>query len=183
MSTANNLKINTKNSDSYRAVIKHLNTCKLDFHTYQSQEQRAFRVVFRNLFPSTPIVEIGIAIQDLGFSVRQVSNVLNKTTKNPLPLFFIDLEPAEINKEIFNVNNKLHTKVKVEEPSKRKKSFNVSIVKNMDVQNLTVLTLHLGESRSAGDQPAQAKTKLEVPLIGPGRPPPPARELRQDRGR
>lgn len=86
--TAYNLKINTNNSDSYRAVIKYLKEKKLEFHTYQAQEKRAFRVVIRNLHPSTPTVEIGVAIQDMGFLVRQVSNVLHKTTKKSSTVIF-----------------------------------------------------------------------------------------------
>jgi len=76
--------------------------------------------VVRNLHPSTPTAEVGIAIEEIGFSVRQVSNVLQKTTKNKLPMFFVDLEPAEINKDIFRVTSLLHTKIKIEEPHKRK---------------------------------------------------------------
>lgn len=168
-STANNLKINTKNSDLYRTVIKHLNTCKLELHTYQSQEQRAFRVVFRNLHPSTPTVEIGIAIQDLGFSVRQVSNVLNKITKNPLPLFFIDLEPAEINKEIFNVITYFTQRLKSRNLTNEVKSFNVSTVRNTDIRNLTVLTLRNASVVLLPTQPHRApnpKTKHQpVPYV------------------
>jgi len=37
-----------------------------------------------------------------------------------LPMFFVDLEPAPINNDIFNVTSLLHTKVKVEEPHKRR---------------------------------------------------------------
>jgi len=77
--------------------------------------------VIRNIYPSTPLAEIGIAINEVGpFSVRNVSNVLNKTTKNKLPIFFIDLEPAEINKEIFHITSLLNTKIKIEEPYKRR---------------------------------------------------------------
>jgi len=73
--------------------------------------------VIRNIHPSTPLVEIGIAINEIGpFSVRNVSNVLNKTTKNKLPIFFIDLE---INKKNFHITSLLNTKIKIEEPYKR----------------------------------------------------------------
>lgn len=68
----------------------------------------------------TPIVEIGIAIEEIGYSVRQVTNVLKKITKNKLPIFFVDLEPASINNDIFSVTPLLHTKVKIEEPHKRR---------------------------------------------------------------
>lgn len=120
-SNANNLKIQTQNSDSYKATVKFLKEKDFEFHTFQAHEEKSFRVVIRNIHPTTSLVEIGIAINEIGpFSVRNVSNVINKTTKNKLPIFFIDLEPAEINKEIIHITSLLNTKVKIEEPHKKR---------------------------------------------------------------
>jgi len=119
-SSTNNLKIITKNSDSYRSVVKFLDDQRAEYHTYQQRENKSFRIVIRNIHPSTPTDEVGIAIQEIGFTVRQVVNVRHKITKLALPIFFVDLEPAEINKDIFHVSSILHTKVKIEEPHKRR---------------------------------------------------------------
>lgn len=54
------------------------------------------------------------------FEVRQVTNLLHKVNKNPLPLFFVDLEPTPKSKEIFELSSLLHTKIKIEEPYKSK---------------------------------------------------------------
>lgn len=125
-SSANNLKINTNNPDSYREVIKYLKTGNAEYHTYQAREDKSFRIVIRNLHPSTSTTEVGAAIEDIGYSVRQVSNVIHKSTKCPLPIFFIDLEPAQINNEIFKLTSLLHTKIKVEEPHKRREIIQCS---------------------------------------------------------
>lgn len=53
---------------------------------------------------------MGIAIEEIGFSVRQVSNAIHKITKQNLPIFFIDLEPAEINQDIFQLKSILKLK-------------------------------------------------------------------------
>lgn len=119
-STSNNLKIETKNSNAYREVSKYLKNKKIEHHTYQAREDRAFRVVIRNLHPSTSTSEVGIAINEIGYSVRNVSNVLHKTSKRALPLFFVDLDPAGINNSIFHLKELLNTKIKVEEPYKRR---------------------------------------------------------------
>ena len=119
-SSTNNLKILTKNSDSYRSVVKFLDDQGAEYHTYQQRENKAFRIVVRNIHPSTPTNEVGIAIQEIGFTIRQVVNVRHKITKLALPIFFVDLEPAEINKDIFHVTSILHTKIKIEEPHKRR---------------------------------------------------------------
>lgn len=119
-STLNNLKIQTKNPDSYRAVIHFLQDNEAEFHTYQMEENKAYRIVIRNLHPTTNTTEIRLALEEIGFQVRQVTNILHKTTKINLPIFFVDLEPSETNKDIFHVNQLLHTKVKIEEPYKRR---------------------------------------------------------------
>jgi len=75
-------------------------------------------VVVHNLHPSTPTSEVGIAITEIGYTVRNVSNILHKTSKQSLPIFFVDLDPAEINNDIFHFKYLLHTKISVEEPHK-----------------------------------------------------------------
>lgn len=54
------------------------------------------------------------------FTVHNISNALNKTTINKQPIFFVDLEPAEINKDIFQIHLLLNTKIKIEEHHKRR---------------------------------------------------------------
>ncbi|VVC41724.1 Hypothetical protein CINCED_3A014955 [Cinara cedri] len=74
-SSTNALKVQTINPDSYRKTIHFFREEKAQFHTFRTQEDKAFRIVIRNLHPSTPTTEVGIAIEDLGFTVHQVANV------------------------------------------------------------------------------------------------------------
>ncbi|KAF0759565.1 Uncharacterized protein FWK35_00036360, partial [Aphis craccivora] len=85
------------------------------------QEDKAYRIVIRNLHPTTNTAEIRTALEEIVFQVRQITNVPHiKTTKLNLPIFFVDLEPSELNKDIFHISHKLHTKVKIEEPYKKR---------------------------------------------------------------
>ncbi|VVC31238.1 Manganese/iron superoxide dismutase, N-terminal [Cinara cedri] len=77
-SSTNALKVQTTNPDSYRKTIHFLREEKAQFHSFQLQEDKAFRIVIRNLHPSTPTTDVGIAIEDLGFTVRRIVNVLQK---------------------------------------------------------------------------------------------------------
>jgi len=79
-----------------------------------------FRVVIRNIHHSISTNEIGITIQEIDFTVRQVVNVCHKITKLSLPIFFMDFESGEINKDIFHIKSIFHTKIKTEEPHKRR---------------------------------------------------------------
>lgn len=118
-SSINNFKIQTKNPEPYRAIIHFLQEEEADFHTFQMQEHKAYRIVIRNLHPTTNTAEIRTALEEIGYQVRQITNVLHKNTKINPPIFFVDLEPSELNKDIFHVNHILHTQIKIEEPYKR----------------------------------------------------------------
>lgn len=52
--------------------------------------------------------------------MKNVTNVIHKTNKHPLPLFFGDLEPDIQSNAINKLTYLLHTKIKVEEPYKAK---------------------------------------------------------------
>ncbi|KAL4108272.1 hypothetical protein QTP88_018503 [Uroleucon formosanum] len=87
-SSTNALKIQTINSDSYRKTIHFLNEGKAQFHTFQPQEDKAFRIVIRNLHPSTSTTKVGIAIEDRLFctsSSKCSPEVLLTLDAQPLP--------------------------------------------------------------------------------------------------
>lgn len=87
-----------------------------EFHTYKPRQERSFRVVIRNLHPSTEIQEIKTAIMEKGHDVTNIWNVKQRNTNRPLPLHFIDLKPHPTNKEIYHISTLLHTSVTVEAP-------------------------------------------------------------------
>lgn len=115
-SSTNGVKLLTTSPNSYREVIKYLKSNKADYHTYQPKQDRAYRIVIRNLHHTTPLDDIKKELLDLGHIARNVTNVLQYNTKVPLPLFFIDLEPAINNKDIFKIEYLCYTKIKTEEP-------------------------------------------------------------------
>lgn len=119
-STSSHLKLQLDTADNYRKIIHFLKDNNAEYHTYQLKSDKAFRVVLRNLHPSTPVSEISAAIEEIGHTVRKVTNIIHHQTKIPLPLFFVDLEIEENNSDIFDVTSILYTKIKVEEPHKQR---------------------------------------------------------------
>jgi hypothetical protein len=113
-------KMQTATPDSYRTLIHFLKDQKAQYHTYQLKEDKPKRAVIRNLHPSTSTDLIKNELELRLFEVRKFTNVLHKTSKCPLALFFIDLEPTDISNNIFKLSSLLHTKIKVEEPYKPK---------------------------------------------------------------
>lgn len=116
-SLANNMvKINANTSDTYRKLITFMKTSNIVHHTYQLKEDKAYRVVIRNLHPTMPVGEIKELIEQNGFPVRSVSNIRHSKTKDPLPLFYVDLEPARNNKDIYSLKFLNNQVITVEPP-------------------------------------------------------------------
>jgi len=118
--TSNSLKLNTSNPNSYRTVIKYLKQKNVNFYTFQLHDDKPYRVVIRNLHPTTAVDFIKEDLGNHGFLTRNITNVLHYQSKAPLPLFFVDLEPATNNKDIFELQYICYTKIKVEVPKPKK---------------------------------------------------------------
>lgn len=126
-------KIITETSDDYRSTVKYLEEIKAQFHTYQLREERAFRVVIRNLHHSTPTDVIKEELTKLGYKVRHVTNVVNHRrqadntiAKVPLPLFYVDLEQDPTSQNIYTLEKLYHTKVRVEKPFQKREIIQCS---------------------------------------------------------
>lgn len=116
-----NVKLQANTSDNYRQIIHFLNAeNNAQFHTFQLHSEKPLRVVIRNLHPSSACEDIKSALENFNLTILQVVNVLQRHTKIPLPLFFVDLAKDENCKTIFDITSILHTKIKVEEPHKRR---------------------------------------------------------------
>lgn len=91
--TNETVKISVFDVDSYRKLVKKFRESNVSFYTYQIKNERAFRVVIRNLHHSSDPNDIKSALAREGYKVRNVSNIRHHKFKDPLPLFFVDLEP------------------------------------------------------------------------------------------
>lgn len=112
----NQIKLNANSGKAYSTIVKNLKLASIDFHTYQLKQDRAFRVVLRHIHHSMDVVEIKNELRDKGHIVRNICNVLRRLTKEPLSLFYVDLEPAPNNKEIYNIEFIQNARVQFEAP-------------------------------------------------------------------
>jgi hypothetical protein len=115
----NQLTIRTVLPADYRKLIHYLKDNNAEYHTFQPHEEKPYRVVLRGLHFSTSPLEIKHEIEMQGHKVRRCVNVISRD-KVPLPLFFVDIEPALNNTEIFKIKSILHCRVNVEEPRQRR---------------------------------------------------------------
>ncbi len=110
------VRINLSTSDDYRKIVSGLRENNIQFYTYQLKNERAFKVVIRNLHHSIDPKDIETELQAKGYSVRNVINILHRKTKEPLPLFFVDLEPTDNCQSIYQLQYLFHTRIAVESP-------------------------------------------------------------------
>ncbi len=114
------VKVSVLSTDNYRKLITFLNMNNVEYYTYQLKEDKPYCIVIRNIHHSVEPKEIKEALSNEGYETRNVTNIKNWRTKEPLSMFFVDLEPTENVKKIYELEYLLHAKVKVEPPRPRK---------------------------------------------------------------
>lgn len=116
----NSVKIQPNQSENYVSIVEQLKVKKTQFHKYQQKEEKNYKVVLRNMHPSVDKKELSVAIEEYNHKVVSITNVLQKTTKNPLPLFFVEIKIKENNKKIYEINKLLNLIVSFEPPHKKR---------------------------------------------------------------
>lgn len=115
----NRIKIQVNEVDQFRKLQTHFRNTNVLFHTFCLKIDRPFKVVLRGLHPSVDTTEIKNELTDAGFTVRNVSNIKHHRSKEPLPLFFVDLEPHTDPTKIYNLKRLMNSVVKFESPRPR----------------------------------------------------------------
>jgi hypothetical protein len=110
------VKVQPLESTAYTTIIKALIDRHTEFHSYKPKNERSFRVVLRNIHPSTDTNDIKQSLHEIGHDANNVWNIKQRGTKIPLPIFFVDLMPKTNNKDIYGIDLLMHTKVKFEAP-------------------------------------------------------------------
>lgn len=139
------VKIMPTDVDTYKHIRANFITNDVSHYTYKLKSERAYRVVLRGLHSSEDTDQIKQELFELGHDVRQITNVIHKTTKTPLPLYYVDLEPKHNNKEIFKIKQINRIKIVFEAPYKNKTSCNVNVAKDLDTPKTNAIG-HTGAS-------------------------------------
>lgn len=114
----NKVKINACSIVSYRKLVKKLTESNVSFYTFQIKQDRAYRVVLKNMHFSNDPQDIKSAIESYGHKVRNITNLKSYKTKQPTSVFFVDLEPTITNKDVFQIEFLLNSKIVFEPPRK-----------------------------------------------------------------
>lgn len=110
------VKIQPKSAEYYKIIVTQLELKGTEFYTYKPKQERTYKAVLKNIHPSTPIDDIKTSLCNLGHTPTNIWNIKARTTKKPLPIFFIELQPSSNNKDIFKIKYLLNCQVNIEEP-------------------------------------------------------------------
>jgi hypothetical protein len=83
------IKINVTTLEFYSKLIRQLQQEEIVHYTCQIREERAYRLVIRNLHHSVTMDEKKEELEKQGHTVRNIINVRHRQTKEPLPFFFM----------------------------------------------------------------------------------------------
>lgn len=116
----NRVRVQSQTTEIYSKIVKELELKQTKFHTYELKENRAFRVVLKQMHHTTNIEELKEVLKTYGHEARNIHNIKKRATKQPLPMFFVDLEPKPNNKDIYNLELIMNLRVKFEPPHQRR---------------------------------------------------------------
>jgi hypothetical protein len=93
---------------------RHTERKKVEVHTYQPRQQRAYRVVIRNLHHSVKQEFVGEDTERMGHKIRNLWNIRHRISGNPLSPFFLYVEPAANNIEIYHTEYLQNMRVQIQ---------------------------------------------------------------------
>lgn len=110
------IKIQVFDIEQFKNLIKELDSKKTQYHTFRPKSEKTFRFVLRGLHHATDTEDIKASFADQGHEVVNVHNIRHRTTKDPLPMFYVDIKPKENNKEVYNIDKLGNNIIKCEPP-------------------------------------------------------------------
>lgn len=119
--TKNQLRVTTKDTDTYKKLMALVRERKLIGHTFTPKSDRPYRIVIKNLHHSTPIDAIKEAIESTGNIVRdEIITARHGPTKTPLSTWFVNLVPGPANDAVKKLKYIYNTSVLIEDPKRKK---------------------------------------------------------------
>lgn len=113
------VKVMPASIEVYKTIREKFITDNISHYTYMLKSERPYRVVLRGLHSSEDTNVIKDELKAQGHEVRQIVNVRHRNSKEPLPLFYVDLKPKRNNRDIFKIKFLNHMKVSFEAPYKK----------------------------------------------------------------
>ncbi|GFX37331.1 nucleic-acid-binding protein from transposon X-element [Trichonephila clavipes] len=108
------IKLYTNNSHDYELLQNSVEKLKYQFFTIKPKHERPIKVVVKGLPTNTETRDIHENLIELGFTVDKATQLVGKITKQPLPVFLINLPRNIHNLKIFHLTLLCYLTVRVE---------------------------------------------------------------------
>ena len=95
--------VKVQTPETFRKITRSLKEKNAAYHTFQLKTDKSYKAVIRGLHPKTNTGKISEELAKIGHQVRSINNINKYDTKQPLPLFLVELEPKNNNKEIYDI--------------------------------------------------------------------------------
>lgn len=116
----NQVKIQPSSKEAFKTIVKELDAKGTEYFTYKPKQERSFKVILKNMHPSTDTDEIKEALANLDHSATNIWNIKQGPMRNPLHMFVVELQPKTNNKDIYNTKSLLHCRIKFEPPKPKR---------------------------------------------------------------
>lgn len=110
------IKIQVFEAEHFKDLIKELDSRNTQYHTFRPKSEKTFRFVLRGLHHATDIEDIKLSLSNQGHEVVNIHNIKHRTTKDPLPMFYVDIKSKENNKLVYNIDKIGNNIIKCEPP-------------------------------------------------------------------
>jgi hypothetical protein len=114
------IKLTCKTPDTYRKLVRYMRDNNITHHTYQPQEEPSYQAIIKYLHHSVVMQDLTDGISQHGHKVRTIISTKHRVTKDPLNLFFADVEPSDTNKDIYRLNRLQNSVIQIQPPRKSK---------------------------------------------------------------
>lgn len=117
----NQLRVSSTTTETYKRLTELVREHGLIGHTFNRKDKRNYRLVIKNLHPTTPVSAIKEEIELTGNSVvGEIINFKYGPEKKPSSTFFVNLLAGPENKAVKDLKYIYHQSVTIEDPRKRK---------------------------------------------------------------
>lgn len=116
----NQVKVIPFSVESYKIIVDVLEKSNAEYHTYKLKTERGFKVILKNMHHSVDTNEVIAQLADKGHDVINIWNIKHWKTKQPLPIFEIELKPNPNNKEIYSIQHLMDSRINFEPPRPKK---------------------------------------------------------------
>lgn len=109
-----NLKIMSKSPESYRNIVHYLKNQNIEFHTFNLEPTKTFKVVLKGLPADTQLDEINDDLNKRNINAEKIVQLTSKRDGCKLPIFQVTLAINDTNKEIYNIDRLCHLIIDVQ---------------------------------------------------------------------